>query len=360
MKAHIANTMKIKYLLPVGTSMTTSGPVVEGVNHPTRTPSADLDEATTDWKSFVISDGSVVEGANHILVTGEPLTEAIALIDRIIGKSGASAAGSINALSSTTAAAGSGSVNGGESADEVAVLFFPDDLFDKLEFIVFCSLRTAHQDSFRASNYYTEYINFIMLSTKPLTIDDFTLFRVLGRGGFGVVNGCKHSHTGKLYAMKVMERKRIKAMRAEMLVLTERNTMLMLDSPFIVGLKYAFTTPTELYLILDLMLGGDLGYLLYRRGPFNSLEVKYYAARTVLGLKALHDLGIVFRGKMRAQLKSLTDCWLNVYACCLFADLKPENILMDQAGRTRLSDLGLAVPVYKKGITGTCGSRGYW
>jgi hypothetical protein len=26
---------------------------------------------------------------------------------------------------------------------------------------------------------------------------------VLGRGGFGAVNGCKRSTTGKLYAMKV-------------------------------------------------------------------------------------------------------------------------------------------------------------
>ena len=41
-------------------------------------------------------------------------------------------------------------------------------------------------------------------------------------------------------------------------------------------------------------------------------------------------------------------------------DLKPENILMDQKGRTRLSDLGLAVTVSRRGITGTCGSRGYW
>ena len=209
-------------------------------------------------------------------------------------------------------------------------------LYDELEAIIFSYVKSNHFLSFRVSSYFAEYLNFLILSEKPLTVDDFTLFRVLGRGGFGVVNGCKHSHTGKLYAMKVMERRRIKSLKAETLCIAERQTMVMLDTPFIVGLKYAFSTPTELYLILDLMLGGDLGYALFRRRSFSVEEVKYYTVRTLLGLKALHDLSIVFR------------------------DLKPENILMDEKGRTKLSDLGLAIRISRNGITGTCGSRGYW
>ena len=213
---------------------------------------------------------------------------------------------------------------------------FNETLYDELEAIIFSYVKLNHFMSFRVSSYFAEYVNFSILSERAPTVDDFTLFRVLGRGGFGVVNGCKHSYTGKLYAMKVMERRRIKSMRAETLCIAERQTMVMLDSPFIVGLKYAFTTPTELYLILDLMLGGDLGYALFRRRSFSPEEVKYYTVRTLLGIKALHDLSIVFR------------------------DLKPENILMDEKGRTKLSDLGLAIRISRNGITGTCGSRGYW
>mmetsp|Transcript_21508 Transcript_21508/g.22237 ORF Transcript_21508/g.22237 Transcript_21508/m.22237 type:complete len:593 (+) Transcript_21508:119-1897(+) len=209
-------------------------------------------------------------------------------------------------------------------------------LYDELETIIFGYVKSNHFISFRVSSFFAEYLNFVILSEKPLSVDDFTLFRVLGRGGFGVVNGCKHSHTGKLYAMKVMERRRIKSLKAETLCIAERQTMVMLDTPFIVGLKYAFTTPTELYLILDLMLGGDLGYALFRRRSFSIEEVKYYTVRTLLGLKALHDLSIVFR------------------------DLKPDNILMDGKGRTKLSDLGLAVRVPRNGLTGACGTRGYW
>jgi beta-adrenergic-receptor kinase len=213
---------------------------------------------------------------------------------------------------------------------------FNEFLYDEIEAIIFNYVKSNHFHSFRISNFFSDYINFLILSERSPHVDDFTLFRVLGRGGFGVVNGCKHSYTGKLYAMKVMERRRIKSMRAETLCLAERQTMVMLDSPFIVGLQYAFTTSTELYLILDLMVGGDLGYALFRRRSFPIDEVKYYTIRTLLGLKALHDLSIVFR------------------------DLKPENILMDEKGRTKLSDLGLAVRISRNGITGTCGSRGYW
>lgn len=221
--------------------------------------------------------------------------------------------------------------------EHVAEEGLSETIFDEVEYVIFTYVKAFHFAGFRASPIFSSYLNFMILSERSLTVDDFTLFRVLGRGGFGVVNGCKHSRTGKLYAMKVMERRRIKSMRAETLCIAERNTMVLVaDSQFIVGLKYAFTTPTDLYLVLELMLGGDLGYALFRRGPFRPEQVMYYSVRTLLGLKSLHDLGIVFR------------------------DLKPENILMDDRGRTKLSDLGLAVQPSRNGIRGTCGSRGYW
>ena len=136
--------------------------------------------------------------------------------------------------------------------------------------------------------------------------------------------------------MKMMNKKRIKMRKSEALCLNERNILTMVDSRFIVCLKYAFTTTSDLFLILDLMIGGDLGFHLCRKGRFSVAESKYYAARTLLGLAAMHELEIVYR------------------------DLKPENILMDEDGRTKISDLGLACRVPQGGQTGTCGTRGYW
>ena len=148
--------------------------------------------------------------------------------------------------------------------------------------------------------------------------------------------GCKRCQTGKLYAMKVINKKLVKLKRAENLCRNERKILELIDSPFIVCLRYSFTSTDELYLILDLMMGGDLRYHLDTRIRFKEAEARYFTARTILGIEALHEKGIVYR------------------------DLKPENILMSDDGTTKISDLGLAVKVSESGLTEVCGTRGYW
>ncbi|CAM9125538.1 unnamed protein product, partial [Ectocarpus fasciculatus] len=189
---------------------------------------------------------------------------------------------------------------------------------------------------FEESPFYTKYHGFMCLSEATLTEDDFSLFRVLGRGGFGLVNGCKKCTSGKLFAMKVMDKRRIKMKKSESLCVNERNILALVDSPFIVNLKYAFSTRTELFLILDLMTGGDLGFLLHRLGRLQIDHARFYSARTLLGIAALHERNIVYR------------------------DLKPDNILMDDRGYSRISDLGLSCRVPSSGLAGACGTRGYW
>jgi hypothetical protein len=145
----------------------------------------------------------------------------------------------------------------------------PIDLFDELDAVVFSYLEYRHFEGFRASAFYTKYHGFLCLAEKSLTEDDFSLFRVLGRGGFGLVNGCKKCTSGKLFAMKVMDKRRVKLKKSENLCVNERNILAMVDSPFMVNMKYSFSTPTELFLILDLMTGGDLGFLLNRLGKLS-------------------------------------------------------------------------------------------
>ena len=91
----------------------------------------------------------------------------------------------------------------------------------------------------------------------------------------------------------------------------------MADSPFIVGLKFSFQTPTDLYLVTDYMSGGELFWHLQKEGRFDEKRAKFYIAELILALQHLHMHDIVYR------------------------DLKPENILLDANGHIALCDFGL-------------------
>ncbi|CAM9523099.1 unnamed protein product [Discosporangium mesarthrocarpum] len=209
------------------------------------------------------------------------------------------------------------------------------ELFDVLEGCVFNYLRDTLQASFLLSEQFIEYTRFLCVQRKPVSENDFILFRVLGRGGFGAVNGCKRGASGKLFAMKVMNKRRIKIRQSEDLCWNERRILQAIHSPFVVSLKYAFESKQDLFLILDLMTGGDLGFHLQHSVRFSPAMAQYYTARTALGIGHLHQQGIVYR------------------------DLKPENIMLDEHGRSRISDMGLACKVTPN-LTGACGTRGYW
>jgi len=211
----------------------------------------------------------------------------------------------------------------------------PDHYFDQAEAIVMESLRREYWDAFLGSEKYTKFLNYLWYQDRKVVPEDFLIMRVLGRGGFGVVNGCKKGTTGKLYAMKVMNKKRIKMKKSEQLALNERAALEAVQSSFVVNLKYSFQDKDDIYLILDLMTGGDLGYHLQQKGRFPKDQCRYYAARIMLGLQALHDKGYVYR------------------------DLKPENCLLGEDGRVKISDLGLATQITPT-LHGAAGTRGYW
>jgi serine/threonine protein kinase len=146
---------------------------------------------------------------------------------------------------------------------------------------------------------------------------------------------CKKGTSGKLYAMKVMNKRRIKVKKSEVLACNERKALAAVESLFVVNLKYSFHSKDDVFLILDLMTGGDLGYHLHQKGKFPKRECQYYAARVMLGLQALHDKGYAYR------------------------DLKPENCLLAEDGRVKITDLGLATKITLT-LHGAAGTRGYW
>lgn len=170
--------------------------------------------------------------------------------------------------------------------------------------------------------------------------DDFEVLRLLGKGTFGQVYQVKKKDTDRIYAMKILSKKLIVKKKEIAHTIGERNILVRTSaaaSPFIVGLKFSFQTPTDLYLVTDYMSGGELFWHLQKEGRFPEDRAKFYIAELILALEHLHDNNIVYR------------------------DLKPENILLDANGHIALCDFGLSkANLNNDGTTNTfCGTTEY-
>lgn len=164
-------------------------------------------------------------------------------------------------------------------------------------------------------------IGFQRMEQRSFGPNDFQLLSLIGKGTFGQVYQVMKKDTKRIYAMKVLSKKVIIQKKEIAHTLGERNILVrtaMTYSPFIVGLKFSFQTPTDLYLVTDYMSGGELFWHLQKEGRFAEARAKFYIAELILALKHLHEHNIVYR------------------------DLKPENILLDANGHVALCDFGLS------------------
>ena len=84
--------------------------------------------------------------------------------------------------------------------------------------------------------------------SQPVTYKTFRMYRVLGKGGFGEVCACQVRATGKMYACKKLEKKRIKKRKGEAMVLIEKQILQKVNSRFVVS-NFLFLTITT-YLII--------------------------------------------------------------------------------------------------------------
>uniref|UniRef100_A0A670Z6D7 G protein-coupled receptor kinase n=1 Tax=Pseudonaja textilis TaxID=8673 RepID=A0A670Z6D7_PSETE len=188
------------------------------------------------------------------------------------------------------------------------------------------------------SMYFDRFLQWKWLERQPVTKNTFRQYRVLGKGGFGEVCACQVRATGKMYACKRLEKKRIKKRKGESMALNEKQILEKVNSQFVVNLAYAYETKDALCLVLTIMNGGDLKFHIYNMGNpgFEEERALFYAAEILCGLEDLHRENTVYR------------------------DLKPENILLDDYGHIRISDLGLAVKIPEgDSIRGRVGTVGY-
>ena len=163
---------------------------------------------------------------------------------------------------------------------------------------------------------------------------DLRVHNVLGVGTFGRVKLVVHTPTDTPYALKCMRKGQIIALKQVEHVMNEKKILAMCDHPFLLRLAGAYQDSDEIYMLLELALGGELFTILRERVMFDEPVARFYAANVCAAFEYLHDRKIVYR------------------------DLKPENLLLDSDGYLKVVDFGFAKIISERTWT-LCGTPEY-
>ncbi|CAA0834795.1 Protein kinase family protein with ARM repeat domain [Striga hermonthica] len=143
-------------------------------------------------------------------------------------------------------------------------------------------------------------------------MNHYHIYEAIGRGKYSTVYKGRKKKTIEYYAIKSVD----KSHRSK--VLQEVRILHTLDNSNVLKFYSWYETSAHLWLVLEYCVGGDLMTLLQQDGKLPEDSVHDLALDLVKALQYLHSRGIIY------------------------CDLKPSNILLDENGRTKLCDFGLA------------------
>lgn len=167
----------------------------------------------------------------------------------------------------------------------------------------------------------------------------YEMGRTLGEGHFGKVRLARHAESGRAFAIKILDRQRILAMKINEQIKTEIATLKLLKHPNVVRLYEVSASKTKIYMVLEYVNGGELFDKIALKGKLPEKEARKLFQQLMDAISYCHEKEVYHR------------------------DLKPENVLVDAKGNIKVSDFGLSAFSQHQRKDGllhtTCGSPNY-
>ncbi|CAO4370724.1 unnamed protein product [Caenorhabditis nigoni] len=175
-----------------------------------------------------------------------------------------------------------------------------------------------------------------LAATGHLKIGNFIIKETIGKGAFGAVKKGTHIETGYNVAIKILNRGKMKGLGTVNKTRNEIENLQQLSHPHITRLFRVISTPSDIFLIMELVSGGELFSYITKKGTLSIKESRRYFQQIISGVSYCHKHMIVHR------------------------DLKPENLLLDSNKNIKIADFGLSNYMTDGDLLSTsCGSPNY-
>lgn len=146
----------------------------------------------------------------------------------------------------------------------------------------------------------------------------YQLQSVLGTGGMATVYRAWDAMLAVDRAVKVLHPQASASGAIQDRFLDEARTMARLRHPNLVTVHDLGADQGAVFMVMELLSGGSISGRVLERGPMSPAEAADMLAQALDALQVAHDAGVVHR------------------------DIKPQNLLLDDEGRVKLTDFGIA------------------